>query len=140
MEEKCADPVVVEMNIDGSSPLDGFRGRFLVGGDGLHFVSNDSNPITADYGRDPSNLHYRVCVCVCVFVYAYMYVCMFWIVLLYTYTLSAHTGCDYTYIHNDMVDLASLVYIPTHINHIACMLTWSSIIICHSGRLGCVLL
>ena len=68
-----------------------------------------------------------------------MYVCMFWIVLLYTYTLSAHTGCDYTYIHNDMVDLASVVYIPTHSNHIACMLTWSGIYTLAGYRLVCIL-
>lgn len=63
MEEKCADPVMVEMNIDAPSPLDGYRGRFSVGGGGLHYVSNDSSPIVADYGRNASHLNYSVRLC-----------------------------------------------------------------------------
>ena len=61
VEEKCADPIMVDLNVDGpeSSHLNGYRGRFRVGGDGLHV--REPNSITADYGRNASHLNFRVC-------------------------------------------------------------------------------
>ena len=61
IEEKCADPVMIDLNVDGSenSALNGFRRRFSVGGDGLH--AHEPNIIDADYGRNASHLHFQVC-------------------------------------------------------------------------------
>ena len=61
VEEKCADPVMVDMSVDGpeDSFLSGYRGRFRVGGDGLGV--HDPNTITANYGRNASHLTFRVC-------------------------------------------------------------------------------
>ena len=60
VEETCADPVVVNLNVNGSgnSPLNGYRGRFKVGGGGLHEAG--PNSLTADYGRNASHLTFKV--------------------------------------------------------------------------------
>lgn len=60
VEEKCADPVMVDLNVDGpeNSHLNGYRGRFRVGGDGLQ--TREPNSITANYGRNASHLTFRV--------------------------------------------------------------------------------
>ena len=60
VEENCADPVMVDLSVDGpeNSFLNGYRGRFRVGGDGLR-VHNPST-ITADFGRNASHLTFRV--------------------------------------------------------------------------------
>ena len=63
IEEKCADPVMVDLSVDGPSPLGGYRGRFSVGGDGLH--TNEPHSIRVDYGRNASHLHFHVCMSVC---------------------------------------------------------------------------
>ena len=61
VEETCADPVMIDLNVDGSenSPLNGFRRLFSVGGDGLH--AYEPNTINAAYGRNASHLHFQVC-------------------------------------------------------------------------------
>lgn len=60
--ERCADPIMVDLRVDGSSSLDGYRGRFSVGGDNLSADTTGPNSInvTADYGRNASHLHYHV--------------------------------------------------------------------------------
>ena len=66
IEEKCADPLMVDLSVDGSSSLDGYRGRFSVGGDnlGADITGPNSIRIRADYGRNASHLHYHVCLSV----------------------------------------------------------------------------
>lgn len=61
VEEKCADPVMVDLSVDGpeNSFLNGYRGRFGVGGDGLSV--HDPRTISANYGRNASHLTFRVC-------------------------------------------------------------------------------
>ncbi len=60
IEEKCADPVMVDLNVDGpgNSFLNGYRGQFGVGGDGLGVHGPN---ISAHYGRNASHLTFQVC-------------------------------------------------------------------------------
>ena len=58
VEENCADPVMVYLSVDGRA-MNGYRGRFSVGGDGLH--ADEPNSISADYGRNASHLWFQVC-------------------------------------------------------------------------------
>ena len=61
VKEKCADPIMVDLSVDGpeNSFLNGYRGRFGVGGDGLGI--HDPRTISANYGRNASHLTFRVC-------------------------------------------------------------------------------
>ena len=61
VEEKCADPIMVDLSVDGpeNSYLNGYRGRFGVGGDGLSI--HDPRTVSANYGRNASHLTFRVC-------------------------------------------------------------------------------
>ena len=66
IEEKCADPVSVDLSVDGSSPLSGFSTSYQVGGDNLGSeINNSSALIRTTYGRNASHLHFLVCVSVC---------------------------------------------------------------------------
>ena len=61
VEENCADPVMVDLSVDGpeNSFLNGYRGQFRVGGDGLGV--HDPNTVSANFGRNASHLTFRVC-------------------------------------------------------------------------------
>lgn len=61
VEENCADPIMVDLNVDGPSNsfLNGYRHRFSVGGDGLSF-HDPNTTLTASYGRNASHLTFQV--------------------------------------------------------------------------------